>query len=281
MRGEKAMGSQFLKSFPDIIEKIIPILPPEYAFYSTDLEKFLFKNTSNFDVPFVIVGEKFSQEGVAAKVIKNKKGLTMELPESVYGLALKVTNSPVFDDEDHNKVVGTIGAAILRDRANNLKSSIDMYKSSITEVSAAMEELMASAMEISESERKLNRDIISVKDNVENIISVLDRIRDIAAQTKMLGLNAAIEAARAGEAGKGFGVVAEEIRRLSDSSREMAESIKTLTNNIEESINSALSSSELTLRANNEQAAANQEINANIEELTSIINEIYSVAEKL
>ncbi len=54
--------------------------------------------------------------------------------------------------------------------------------------------------------------------NLQQIGKAAEIVTDIAARTKLLALNAAIEAARAGEAGKGFGVVAQEIRRLSDES---------------------------------------------------------------
>jgi methyl-accepting chemotaxis protein len=55
----------------------------------------------------------------------------------------------------------------------------------------------------------------------------------MADETQMSGLNAAIEAARAGDAGRGFGVVAEEIRKLSDQSKQTAEQIRQLTKTIE------------------------------------------------
>lgn len=63
---------------------------------------------------------------------------------------------------------------------------------------------------------------------IGNITNLARVVSDLAKQTNMLALNASVEAVRAGEHGQGFGVVAAEIRKLSDESRKAAENINAI-----------------------------------------------------
>ncbi len=148
------------------------------------------------------------------------------------------------------------------------------------QISATMEELSASSINVTNNQHNLSDEITQVKKISIEINSILDSIRNIADQTKMLGLNAAIEAARAGDAGRGFGVVATEIRNLSQSSKETALKIAQLTNSIQESVDKTIETSNATLDTTEQQTAAIQEVTATLTEVTTLADELHLIASK-
>ncbi len=74
--------------------------------------------------------------------------------------------------------------------------------------------------------------ITELNDMARHIHDFVNRIGTISRRTHLLALNAGIEAARAGEYGRGFGVVAAEIKTLSDSSKLATQEISRLIDEI-------------------------------------------------
>lgn len=119
---------------------------------------------------------------------------------------------------------------------------------------------------------------------INKIVNTMDAI---AEKINILSLNASIEAARAGEYGRGFSIVADEIKKLADSSqesaseigriiKEMIESIRTVTESTEE-VNTAISDGSIVVKST---ADAMKVISSNVIELNSAIKNINEMIAK-
>jgi methyl-accepting chemotaxis protein len=75
--------------------------------------------------------------------------------------------------------------------------------------------------------------VFQLESKTRHVHQITEMIHSVAQRTNLLSLNASIEAARAGEAGRGFSVVADEIRKLAESSGRSAEEISKLMHEIQ------------------------------------------------
>jgi ligand-binding sensor protein len=151
-----------------------------------------------------------------------------------------------------------------------LGKASQILSENFNQISATIEELSASSIDVTNNQQDLSEEIINVKEVSIEINSILDSIKSLADQTKMLGLNAAIEAARAGDVGRGFGVVATEIRKLSENSKNTALKIAELTNKIQDSVDKTVDKSNATLETTEHQSSAIEEINASMQNVTAL-----------
>ncbi len=125
---------------------------------------------------------------------------------------------------------GSVMSSEISQRAIQMKDEAGESKKDAEQIYANAKEKMTIAIESASEVSRINE--------------LLESILDITDQTNLLALNASIEAARAGESGRGFSIVAQEIKKLAESSSSMVEDIREVTVRIEEVVNSLVNDSQ-------------------------------------
>jgi twitching motility protein PilJ len=126
-------------------------------------------------------------------------------------------------------------AASMRQVAETAEASSDSARQVLKATEdgrVAVQETVQDMQRIRSAVQRMSKQIKALGDRSLEISQIVSTIRDIANQTNLLALNAAIEAAGAGEAGARFAVVADQVRKLAESStqatREVADLVKVI-----------------------------------------------------
>ncbi len=224
-------------------------------------------------------GKPIPRGGGLSKAIQSGEIQQTTLPKEVYGVPFKSVSVPVHDENNH--IVGAFAIGMSLKTEETLKGAAHSFASTNEEVVASTEELSAAAQELVAEMEKLNIQREEVEKQVGKTEKLLVFIKKIAADSNLLGLNAAIEAARVGHEGRGFAVVANEIRKMAENSAKSVEEINGIIEAIKQEVSRMSDEILKILQISQHQAAASEEISASIQGLTAYVEDIEKIAEKI
>ncbi len=120
--------------------------------------------------------------------------------------------------------------------------------------------------------------IRAIKEEMDQITSVIAIITSISDETNLLALNAAIEAARAGEAGRGFAVVAEEVKQLAMESHQSAEKIEEMIKSLDRE---SARATEVMQRAQTQVGSGYGAVQKTLEIFSRIVDMLYEITKNV
>lgn len=261
----KIVGQRILDAFCEITP-ILHLFFTQDVFVSvTDTKKILaYYQGASFSAD-TKAGDAVREGSAGYHAAIERKRKVIKVPAKVYGYSFNAIAEPVFDEND--TVIGCIIVGTNIDNEEKFQEIIQQFSAAFEQVNGGVQEISTGAQKLAKIGTELADSAQKTKEYLRKTDDIIQLIREIADQTKLLGLNAAIEAARAAEAGRGFAVVAQEIRNLSEKSNQSTKEVKTIIEQITGVVESMDSLISETGSVSQLQSSSTQEIASSMEEL--------------
>ena len=242
----------------------------------------------------IIAGVKDSKNALAN--VKNELQHSIDNTASAITQILSNVESVGGQIRHQSEAVSQTSSAVteIAENINSLERMIETQSSGVAEASAAVEQMIGNISSVNNSVEKMAASFGNLEKGAKEGIQKQQRVSEhvveieaqskalqdanvainkVASQTNLLAMNAAIEAAHAGEAGKGFSVVADEIRKLSETSAAESKKISEELRKISDSISAVVI-------AAHESSHSFAEVGEKISQTDELVNHIKSAMQE-
>jgi methyl-accepting chemotaxis protein len=185
-----------------------------------------------------IITEFVEAVNVLASAASEIMASTAQLASSAAETATAVTETTATVEEvKQTSQLSSQKARTVSDEAQSAAEVAQSGKRSVDETIHGMNDIRQQMSAIAES-------ILRLSAQSREIGEIIATVDDLAAQSKLLAVNASIEAAKAGEEGKGFSVVAQEVKSLAELSKQATTQVRGILNEIQKATSKAVLATE-------------------------------------
>ncbi len=213
------------------------------------------------------------------EVMKTGKPMEVKVGKELYGIPFKAYYCPVRDEK--NQIIGGLALGRELEIEEKLIDITNTIVQSIEQIGEAINHIAKGSQQQEEISQNMVETMFESVSKQEETDDILNFIKNVSRQTNLLSLNAQIEAARVGMAGKGFAIVANEMKKLGNSSSGAVSNIETILDEVK-SINEKIKA---LVNTNNEitseQAGAIEEILASMGEVSNAVSILKGLSNKL
>lgn len=208
---------------------------------------------------------------VAHKALHSGKMEKEEKDARLFGCPYIATATPI---REQGNIIGVLCSVVSNQKIDVLRKESKELITVSEELAAASEQMTSISNTMVKDLQDLSNESSFLKNEIHTIENILSKIKDTSIKSRILGLNASIEAARSGEHGKGFMVVANEIKKMADSSKEAVEGF-------EPQLKEMMLNIENVLTTIQEISIHSQEQSSKIEEFQASFDQIVRAATEL